>query len=198
MSILTSHARPVVLGVHSIHEFACSVPDLKQAEHFYRSFGLEVKLERDCLALYTFGHPHRWARIFQGEHKRLLWVSWGIYANDQKAFDQQLDAHQVTRTTAPQHASAGGIWFVGPDGLPQQLLVSEKSSPDTKSPRIFAPEISTSGRAPHRSEDPDTSKSPVPYLAVYRRCGSQRTVLHRRARLAHVRSLGFHHRLFTQ
>ncbi|QRX81734.1 VOC family protein [Glaciimonas sp. PAMC28666] len=155
MSILTAPARrPDVLSVHSINEFVYSVPDLKEAEHFYRSFGLDVRVEADCLALYTFGHPHRWARIFEGEgeRKRLLWVTWGIYADDQEAFDRQLDAHHVVRTTAPQRAAADGIWFLGPDGLPQQLQVCEKTSPDIKSPRIFPPEISISGRAPHRSE----------------------------------------------
>ncbi|MGS0742330.1 VOC family protein [Glaciimonas sp. GG7] len=151
MAILTAFSRrPDVLGVHSIDEFAFSVPDLKQAEHFYRSFGLDVKVEADCLALHTFGHPHRWARVFQGAHKRLLWVSWGIYADDQEAFSQQLNEHRVQRINAPHAANPEGIWFTGPDGLPQQLLVCQKSSPDIKSPRIFPAEVSTSGRAPHR------------------------------------------------
>jgi catechol 2,3-dioxygenase-like lactoylglutathione lyase family enzyme len=141
-----------VLGVHSIHEFVFSVPDLQQAEHFYRSFGLDVRVETNCLALFTYGHPHRWARVFHGDQKRLLWVTWGIYADDQDAFNKKLNDLGVQRIAAPDGANPEGLWFTGPDGLPQQLLPSEKCSPDSKSPRIFPPEISSSGRAPHRSQ----------------------------------------------
>lgn len=141
-----------VLGVHSIHEFVFSVPDLAQAEHFYRSFGLDVRVETDCLALFTYGHPQRWARVFRGDQKRLLWVTWGIHADDQDAFDNKLHQLGVPRIAAPDAADLDGIWFAGPDGLPQQLLAGGKCSPDTKSPRIFAPEASLSGRAPHRNQ----------------------------------------------
>lgn len=144
--------RPGVLGVHSIHEFALDVPDLDVATHFYRSFGLEVRAERDGLSLYTYGHAHRWARVLQGEAKRLGWISWGIYADDLAAFGAHLDRHGVARIQAPAGADPGGIWFSGPDGMAQQLVVADKCTPDAKSPRTFPPEASLAGRAPHRSE----------------------------------------------
>lgn len=147
-----SHRRPNVLGVHSIHEFVLSVPDLQQAEHFYRSFGLDVRRESDHLALFSYHHSHRWARIYQGSRKRLLWISWGIYADDEAAFAQHLQQHAVQFITAPEQAADDGIWFAGPDGVPQQLIVNEKCTPDAKSPRTFAPENSDCGRAPRRSE----------------------------------------------
>jgi len=74
----TSTAAPL-LAVHSVDEFAFSVPDLEQARHFCASFGLDVRGEDGCLALYTHGHPHRWGRIRQeGGRKRLLWISMGF------------------------------------------------------------------------------------------------------------------------
>lgn len=151
--------RTGVLGVHSIQEFVFCVPDLAQAAHFYRSFGLEVRevLSENSrsLALYTHGHPHRWARILPGASKRLLWISWGVFADDLAAFKARLAAHGVARIAPPPAAGHGadaeGIWFAGPDGMPQQLLAAEKSSPDVKSSRVFPPEISLAGRAPHRA-----------------------------------------------
>ncbi|MES2264826.1 MAG: VOC family protein [Pseudomonadota bacterium] len=140
------------LAVHSVHEFVFSVPDLQQAAHFYRSFGLDVRSEEHGLSLYTYGHAHRWARIFAGETKRLLWVSWGIYADDLAAFEARLRRQEVTTIAVPRGADAGGTWFAGPDGMPQQLVVAAKCSPDTKSELTFPPRESLAGRAPHRSE----------------------------------------------
>lgn len=144
--------RPGVLGVHSIHEFALDVPDLDVAAHFYRSFGLDVRAEGDGLSLYTYGHPHHWARVLPGEAKRLAWISWGIYADDLAAFAAHLDRHGVARIQAPAGADPCGIWFSGPDGMAQQLVVADKCTPDAKSPRTFPPEASLAGRAPHRSD----------------------------------------------
>jgi catechol 2,3-dioxygenase len=79
------------LGVHSLNEFVISVPDLEQADHFYRTFGLDVRREPDHIALFTYGHPHCWARIYKGELKQLLWLCWGIYAEDEEEFKRHLD-----------------------------------------------------------------------------------------------------------
>jgi len=146
--------RPGVLAVHSVHEFAWTVPNLEAARHFYTCFGLDVQGEGESLALYTHGHPKRWARIFQhGEIKRLQWISWGIFADDLERFDAHLNAKNVTRINPPPWAQdEDGIWFCGPDSMPQQLVVADKCSPNGKSPRVFPDEISLKGRAPQRSQ----------------------------------------------
>lgn len=146
--------RPDVLAVHSLHEFVFSVPDLEEARRFYECFGLEVRLENDMLALYTYGHPQRWARICQaGARKRLQWLTWGVFADDMPAFEAHLHAQGVTRIAPPALAHGEtGLWFEGPDGMPQQLVPAEKCSPSVKAPRHYPSEHTGQGRAPQRSQ----------------------------------------------
>lgn len=149
-----SSRQPGVLAAHSVHEFVFSVPDLSVARRFYQAFGLDVREEDGALSLYTFGNDHRWARIFQnGTRKRLLWVTWGIFADDLPAFHARLAALHVPRIERPSLARGeGDLWIAGPDGLAHQIVVAGKSSPSRKSSRTFPPEQSGQGRSPHRSE----------------------------------------------
>jgi catechol 2,3-dioxygenase-like lactoylglutathione lyase family enzyme len=144
------HAHP--LAVHSVDEFVFSVPDLAQARHFYSSFGLDVRDEDGALALYTFAHPHRWARVLAGASKRLLWLSFGIDAADAQRFERHLSELRIARIAAPAGADASGIWVHGPDGLALQLRVAAKSSPSQPAPREFPPPCRSTGRAPSRSK----------------------------------------------
>jgi len=140
------------LAVHSVDEFVFSVPSLAEARHFYTNFGLDVRDEEGALALYTHGHPHRWARLFErGTHKQLLWLSLGIHAADEARFVKHLAAQGIARIAAPTGADAGGLWIAGPDGMAMQLRVADKSSPSQPSPREFPPINANAGRAPNRS-----------------------------------------------
>ena len=144
--------RTDLLAVHSVNEFVFSVPELEQARHFYTSFGLDVRDENGALALYTFGHPHRWARVMPGPAKRLLWLSLGIRAQDAERFERHLDEKQVHRIAAPAGADIDGIWIEGPDGLAVQLRIADKVSPSQPAPRDIAPELRNQGRSPSRSK----------------------------------------------
>ena len=139
-------------AVHSVHEFAFSVPDLDEAERFFKAFGLDVRREDSHLALYAFGHAHKWGRILKGERKCLLWLTLGIFEEDLAAFEQKLGAPDINRVPAPPGATPDGIWITDPEGLPIQLVAAGKSSPSVKSARFFPPESSESGRAPRRSQ----------------------------------------------
>jgi catechol 2,3-dioxygenase-like lactoylglutathione lyase family enzyme len=143
--------RTDLLAVHSVDEFVFEVPDLDEARHFYTSFGLDVRDENGALALYTHGHPHRWARVLRGAAKRLRWVSFGIHAGDVARFTRHLGEREVVRIEAPAGADADGLWLEGPDGVPLQLRVADKSSPSQPAPRELAPECRNRGRAPLRS-----------------------------------------------
>ena len=142
-------------AVHSVDEFVFSVPDLEPARRFYTAFGLDVRDEQGGLALYTHGHPHRWARVLPGAAKRLLWVSYGIHAEDLDRFDQRLSTNEVQRIDPPAaartDADRAGLWVHGPDGLPVNLRVADKCSPSSPAPREFPPECSNQGRSPSRS-----------------------------------------------
>ena len=82
--------RPNVLAIHSIDHFALDVPDLEEARVYFTTFGLDVRDEGDGLALYTFGNSHCWARLSQGPAKKLRYLSFGIYAEDEAAFAEHL------------------------------------------------------------------------------------------------------------
>lgn len=147
-------------AIHSVDEFVFSVPDLELARHFYTSFGLDVRDEGAALGLYTFGHQHRWARVFPnaafgksgGSRKRLRWLSLGIYAEDLPRFEHRLHELKVARIDPPQGATHDGLWIAGPDGLPIQLKVAAKCSPSQPAPREFPPENHNAGRSPSRSK----------------------------------------------
>jgi catechol 2,3-dioxygenase-like lactoylglutathione lyase family enzyme len=141
------------LAVHSVDEFVFTVPDLAQARHFYASFGLDVRDEEGGLALYTFGHEHRWGRIFAGSgRKKLQWISFGIFLADAQRFESLFEELGVPRIEVPAGGNPDGVWFRGPDGVALQLRVAAKVSPSQPSPREFAPESENHGRSPSRSK----------------------------------------------
>ena len=157
-----------IAAVHSVDEFVFTVPEVYAARHFYKSFGLDVRDEEGALALYTFGHPHRWARVVPGgASKRLLWVTFGIYAADLECFERQIDEREVQRIPAPAGAEAGGLWIQGPDGLAIQLKVAEKSSPSTASPREFPAKPAGVGRAPSRSKAQPTQPLYLSHVLLF-------------------------------
>ncbi len=147
----TNPSEAALLAAHSVDEFVFSVPDLAVARHFYERFGLDVRDEAGTLALYTHGHPHRWARIVSGPTKRLLWLSLGIHAADVERFKAHLANKGIAQISAPPGGDNAGLWLAGPDGLPVQLRVAGKSSPSQPSPREFPGENANAGRAPSRS-----------------------------------------------
>jgi catechol 2,3-dioxygenase len=151
---LTAPRSASFLAVHSVDEFVFSVPDIEQARHFYTAFGLDVRDEGGALALYTHGHPHRWARVLPGPGKRILWLTLGIHAADAPRFERHLAERRIARIAAPCGAEAGGLWIEGPDGLPLQLRVAPKTSPSEPAPREIAPECRNAGRAPSGSKAP--------------------------------------------
>jgi catechol 2,3-dioxygenase-like lactoylglutathione lyase family enzyme len=144
--------RQGVLAVHSIDEFVITVPDLAVAEEFYTLFGLDVKKENQELGVYAVGNPHRYFRIQQGPKKRLLWMTYGIYAEDFEPFKAHLATLGIPTIASLDPESRDGIWFTSPDGLPIQVRVAEKSSPSAPPPRSYVPESNGAGRSPNKSK----------------------------------------------
>jgi catechol 2,3-dioxygenase-like lactoylglutathione lyase family enzyme len=154
-------------AVHSIDHFALEVPDLDEARRFYDAFGLDVRDEAGGLALYTFGHPHRWGRLVKAAAKRLHYISFGIYAEDEAAFAAHLAACGVKRIAPPAGASADGIWFAGFDGMPLNIRVADKCSPNDKTrfETVSSP-AGTSG-AIFNSAAPKTHPRNLSHFAIY-------------------------------
>ena len=125
--------RPGALGVHSVDQFNFVVPDLKLAQNFYSSFGLDVREEGNSLSLYTHGHPHRWGSIGAASGKRLSHLSFGAYAEDIEPMRARLQRFDVAQIDPPPGLDSNGFWFRDPDGLLLEIKVAEKSSPAEKS-----------------------------------------------------------------
>ena len=145
--------RPAVVAVHSVDRFVYTVPDLAVAQKFYQTFGLDVRQQDGRLDLYTFGHPHCWASIFQGgERKQLQYVRYGIFAEDEVEFRSRVARLGIGMEP---HALGDkqGIWLRDPDGIATQLVVTPKVSPSAKTiphpPSTVAP---GQGAAPSRSK----------------------------------------------
>ena len=149
--------RAGALGVHSLHRFVFTVPDLEVARVFYTAFGLGVRPGNDArnksIELRTFGHPQVWAQIYQaGALKKLQYLSFGIFADDEAAFRKRI-AEQGLGCEPHALGDGKGLWLRSPDGVPFQLVVADKSSPSTKSlPTVVPPVPPGAGAAPARSE----------------------------------------------
>jgi catechol 2,3-dioxygenase-like lactoylglutathione lyase family enzyme len=145
--------RPGVHAVHSIHRFVFSVPDLNTAEHFYSSFGLDVRQQGDRLDLRTDGNEHTWASVHaSGQPKRLEYLSFGIDAADEAAFATRISEHGIGCAAHPL-SNGQGMWLRNPDGISVQLVVASKVSPSEKTstyPKTSAP--AGRGSAPSRSQ----------------------------------------------
>lgn len=147
---------PAGAAVHSVDCFVFSVPDLAQAESFYRAFGLDARREGGRLALRTHGHGHVWAHVHeQGERKRLQYVRYGIQAADVAAFEARIEQAGLG-CAAPALAgedARSGLWLRDPDGVPLQLVVAPKVSPSRPTPATLAPAPAPGrGAAPARSQ----------------------------------------------
>ena len=130
---IAASRRPDALGVHSLDHFAIAVPDLEQARRYYEAFGLDVREQGERLHLYTHGHPHRWGVLTEGPRKALQHVSFGIFSDDVKRFEEHLRRCDVERMDPPPGLESNGFWFRDPDGALIELKVAEKSSPNAKS-----------------------------------------------------------------
>ncbi len=143
--------RPGELGVHSIDHCHMVVPDLKDAQHFYESFGLDVREKNNGLSLHAHGDPHKWVSIGEGARKRFGYLSFALFEEDFAAFGKRLQDEGVARMDPPAGMDSNGYWFRDPDGNAIEVKIAAKTSPNAKS--IFAEPSVPGGQrgAPYRS-----------------------------------------------
>jgi catechol 2,3-dioxygenase-like lactoylglutathione lyase family enzyme len=155
--------RAGALGVHSIDHFAVQVPDLASARSFYEAFGLDVRDENDGLALYATGSPHCWARYTAGTVKQLAYLCFGIFAEDEAALSEHLDAKDVKRITG----QGDGIWIEGFDGLPINIRVAAKTSPEGKTSFETVSTAAGQSGAVFNSSAPNVRPRHLSHFAIY-------------------------------
>jgi len=125
--------RPGELGVHSLDHFSLNVPDLAEAEHFYRSFGVDVEAESAKLFLRTAGVDHKWVVIGEGPRKCLGYLSFGAFEEDFSGFRERLQRQGVRRLDPPPGFETNGLWFRDHDGNLIEVQICQKTSPNEKS-----------------------------------------------------------------
>jgi catechol 2,3-dioxygenase-like lactoylglutathione lyase family enzyme len=136
--------RTGVTAVHSVERIVFTVPDIEPAQKFYTAFGMDVKCPDSTVGprvdLYTHGHPHCWMSVVaNGQPKALQYISFGIYAEDEAAFKQKIEASGLGCAPNPMAAAVGGktsgLWLRSPDGVTLHLVVADKVSPNRKTPK---------------------------------------------------------------
>lgn len=119
-------------GIHSIDHFALDVPDLGEAARFLGAFGFELEAQPGQLLLRTPGSAHVWARVREGERKRLAYLALNCFADDFAPLREQITKAGGTAAAPATLAPDDGFWFHDPDGNLLLLRPGVKTSPGCK------------------------------------------------------------------
>ncbi len=130
---IPADGRPGELGVHSVDHFSLNVPDLAEAEHFYKSFGMDVEAESAKLVLRTASNPHAWGVIAEGSRKCLRYLSFGAFEEDIPRFKERIERQGIRLLNPPPGYESNGLWFRDPDQNLIEIKAAEKTSPNQKS-----------------------------------------------------------------
>lgn len=161
--------RAGILGVHSLDHFSLTVPDMAAAAEFYTAFGLDVRPEGNGAGLYTFGHPHRWGALHEGNRKKFNHLSFGIYDEDLQGFRDRLKQMDIAVIAPPSGSESNGVWFRDEDGNPVEVAVKPRSAPTEKA--VFGEISPPPGVAgcPSRQDISITRPRRLSHVAIYTR-----------------------------
>mgnify|MGYP003344832792 FL=1 len=121
--------KPGELGAHSVDHFSLFVPDLAEADRFYKSFGMDVQEESAKLVLRTTASKHVWGVIAEGSRKCLRYISFGAFEEDLPRFKERIEKQGIKLLDPPKDQEGGGLWFRDPDENLVEIKVAEKCSP---------------------------------------------------------------------
>ena len=161
--------RAAIHAVHSLDRFVFSVPELEVAQHFYEAFGMDIRPEGEHLDMYTFGHPHRWASIFQAPGtKKLQYLRFACFAEDFEPIRARIKSLGIAERAPHPLGNDEGFWITHPDGYAVQVVVNYKSSPDTESEAVPRPVIAMGdGKAWNRKVAPRVRPRRLSHALMY-------------------------------
>jgi catechol 2,3-dioxygenase len=159
--------RPGELGIHSMDTFNMTVPDLKVAQEFYTTFGLDVREEGNGLGLYTFGSDQRWASIGEGTRKKLNHLTFGVFEEDFAPIKRRIEAEGIRLLDAPRGFDSDGVWFHDHNGVLIEVKVTAKSSPDEKMPFHMTSTHGGVAAAPQRSRAPKVRPIRLAHVLIF-------------------------------
>jgi catechol 2,3-dioxygenase-like lactoylglutathione lyase family enzyme len=150
---MTSQNSVQPCAVHSIEQIVFTIPKIEDALSFYTAFGFQVQVRGQAAEIYTDGHPHCWMKVIaNGAAKKLQYLTFGIYAQDEAAFAERIKALGIGCAPNP-HATTQGLWLKTPDGTQIQLVVAAKVSPSAKTrPHPARPLARNTAAAPARTQ----------------------------------------------
>jgi len=162
--------RSGTIAVHSLDRFGIAVPNLESAARFYDAFGLEVRSSGPVLRLHTLDNPHPWGELTEGPRKALRYLSFGAFAEDLDALRERAARLGVERVMSPARGDSNGLWIADPDGLPVEIKVAEKTSPDARSSFALAPAATSSHRdSPFRRTVPRARPLRLAHVLIFAR-----------------------------
>lgn len=154
-------------GIHSINQFALQAPDLQEMSRFLQSFGLRIQQGVNGLLGRALGSEHVWVQILPGPGKRLLFMSFGCFAEDYEALRQQVADAGARFVDPPLGGDADGFWFLDPDGIPLQVKIAPNLSPSEKRPTASLDVPAGMQGASFRSLVPKVGPSRLAHLALF-------------------------------
>jgi catechol 2,3-dioxygenase-like lactoylglutathione lyase family enzyme len=159
--------RPGELGVHSMDSFNFVVPNLRVAEEFYKTFGLDVREEGNALGVYTYGSDHRWISISEHSRKKLNHLSFAVFEEDFEPLKKRVEQSGVKLLNAPRDFDSNGIWFYDQNDVLIEVKVAEKTSPDTKMPFAMLSGPAGVAASPQRSKSTKVRPHRMAHVLVF-------------------------------
>lgn len=158
--------RAGVVGVHSIHHFGLTVPDLAPAKDFFDAFGLTTQAAGSTLDL-AAGDGVSVAQLRSGVgRKRLSHIAFAAFDDDMPRFLQLAQQHEAVGRP-PAGADDTGIWLCSPDGVPVCIRSGPKTSPSAKIPLRLGSSPPNQMVAPMRGATPVTRPARLSHLALF-------------------------------
>ena len=169
------------LGIHSLDHFSLTVPDMQDAEKFYKSFGLDLHVKGNQLGLTCEGDDHQWGVLTEGGAKKLQYISFGAFEEDMPGLKQKIEAAGVKLLDPPPGFDSNGLWFCDPDGIRVEVKVAEKVTLNQKA--TFEMETVPGGTrgAPARCEQKDVRPRRMAHALLFTTDVSRAIDFYRRA-----------------